>query len=264
MSSLSLLFVPRNRKVEFEVEIIIHELTDVPLVTGLYYVKWKLRNSERPQGMTERVIIKDHRVFWNYRLHNTTQLVIGKDGFLMPCELRLTIKQELSGGREINNIGKLSLNISEYVGLNATNRKYLLQDSKINSTLKLTVNMKQTFGDVVFKVPALKRTQIFGGLTGIILEQTERQDDERSSLGLRPDFGHHYKAFSRSTTSLKSAYYAQSTHITPITSSLVANSFLQKVGEKSATDVVEEIFMGTLIMHEDDDYEGSFIHSDSD
>lgn len=58
MSSLSLLFIPRNRKVEFEIEVIIHELTNVPLVTGLYYVKWKLKNSEMPQGLTDRLICK--------------------------------------------------------------------------------------------------------------------------------------------------------------------------------------------------------------
>ncbi|RHZ44755.1 hypothetical protein Glove_709g20 [Diversispora epigaea] len=252
MSSLSLLFIPRNRKVEFEIEVIIHDLTNIPLVTGLYYVKWKLKNSEKPQSSTERSPIKDHSVFWNYKLRNTIQLVIGKDGYLMPCELRLTIKQELSGVKEINNIGRLSLNISEYVGSNSMTRRYLLQDSKINSTLKLTINTKQTFGDVVFKVPLLKKTQIFGGLAGIISEQTERQDDERSTRRLRPNFGNHYTARSRSTISLRSAYYTHSTHVTPITSSLMANSFLRKVNDKSPTDVIEEIFMGTSELNEDD------------
>ena len=54
MDSLSLLLVPRNRKVEFEVEVLIQELANVPLVTGLYYVKWRLQNGEKPNGMTSR------------------------------------------------------------------------------------------------------------------------------------------------------------------------------------------------------------------
>ncbi|UZO15052.1 uncharacterized protein OCT59_006489 [Rhizophagus irregularis] len=144
MDSLSLLLVPKNRKVEFEVEVFIQELANVPLVTGLYYVKLKLKNGEKSNSMTSRAPIKDHSIFWNYKLENFVQIVIGKDGVLMPCELNLKIKQELNGGKEINNIGKLSLNLSEYVGLNAMTRRYLLQDSKINSTLKLTINMKQT------------------------------------------------------------------------------------------------------------------------
>ncbi|PKK77008.1 hypothetical protein RhiirC2_653709 [Rhizophagus irregularis] len=137
MDSLSLLLVPKNRKVEFEVEVFIQELANVPLVTGLYYVKLKLKNGEKSNSMTSRAPIKDHSIFWNYKLENFVQIVIGKDGVLMPCELNLKIKKELNGGKEINNIGKLSLNLSEYVGLNAMTRRYLLQDSKINSTLKV-------------------------------------------------------------------------------------------------------------------------------
>ncbi|RIB15778.1 N-terminal C2 in EEIG1 and EHBP1 proteins-domain-containing protein [Gigaspora rosea] len=181
MSSFSRFFIPRSRKVDFDIEIIIHELANIPSIAGLYYVKWKLQNGNKRRDVTRRVEIKNHSVIWDYKLLNSTKLIIGKDGYLMPCELRLSVKQELNGGKEINSIGKLSLNISEYVGLSTVTRRYLLQDSKINSTLKLTINMKQTFGDVVYKVPVLKKTQIFGGLAGIISEQTE-QDDERSSI----------------------------------------------------------------------------------
>jgi hypothetical protein len=54
MDSLSLLLVPKNRKVEFEVEVFIQELANVPLVTGLYYVKLKLKNGEKSNSMTSR------------------------------------------------------------------------------------------------------------------------------------------------------------------------------------------------------------------
>ncbi|CAG8675622.1 14486_t:CDS:2, partial [Ambispora leptoticha] len=114
--SLTNIFVPRNRKVDFTVDILIEDLANVPLVTGLFYVKWKLKNAEKTSGSTERAFIKDYSVFWNYNISNTIQLVVGKDGYLMPCELWLTIKQELKGGKEINIIGSLSLNLSEYVG----------------------------------------------------------------------------------------------------------------------------------------------------
>ncbi|CAG8713466.1 25013_t:CDS:2 [Dentiscutata erythropus] len=249
MSSLSQLFIPRNRKVEFDVEFIIHELTNIPAISGLYYVKWRLKNGNKRRDVTRRVEIKDHSVIWDYKLQNSTKLIIGKDGFLMPCELRLT---ELNGGKEINNVGKLSLNISEYVGLNTVTRRYLLQDSKINSTLKLTINMKQTFGDVVYKVPVLKKTQIFGGLAGIISEQAE-QDDDRSIRGLSPNFGSHYMDRSRSLTSLRSEY--QSTQAAPVVPSMVTNSIVTRVGRignKSHTDVVEEIFMGTTVFDDED------------
>ncbi|CAG8545359.1 945_t:CDS:2 [Funneliformis caledonium] len=251
MSSLSLFFVPRNKKVHFEIDILIQELINVPLVSGSYYIKWKLKNGERTNSMTERAPIKHRSIAWNYKLQNSVQIIIGKDGVLMPCELSIKVKQELNGGKEVNNIGKLLLNLSEYVGLNSVTQRYLLQDSKINSTLKLTINMKQTSGKVGFKVPSIKKPQIFGGIAGIITERTERQDDTRSLRGLRPNFGQHCMARSRSNTSLRSAYYSQANQTTPTTSSLVANSFLRKVGGESSTDVVEDIFMGTAIVRVD-------------
>ncbi|CAG8847133.1 31121_t:CDS:1, partial [Racocetra persica] len=53
MSSLSFLLTPRSRKVEFDVEIIIHELTNIPSVSGLYYVKWRLKNGNKRHDVTQ-------------------------------------------------------------------------------------------------------------------------------------------------------------------------------------------------------------------
>ncbi|CAG8487132.1 8080_t:CDS:2 [Ambispora gerdemannii] len=255
--SLSHIFVPRNRKVDFTVDISIEDLANVPLVTGLFYVKWKLQHAEKSSGSTERAFIKDYSVFWNHNLSNKIQLVVGSDGYLMPCEFRLTIKQELKGGKEINTIGSLSLNLSEYVDSGKMTRRYLLQKSKINSTIKLSIETKHTtFGDVEYKVPQLKKTQIFGGITGIITERKELQDDERSKRAFknRSNFGPHYLAKSRSTTSLRSSDYAQSPLFSPIvTSSLAENSFLRDAGERSPTDVVEDIFANIYVHAPDDD-----------
>ncbi|CAJ0842616.1 9985_t:CDS:2 [Entrophospora sp. SA101] len=193
--TLSLLFIPRNRKVDFDVEIIIEELLNVPLISGLYYVKWKLKHGSKSNKMTHRAPVKDHSVRWQYKLQDRVQLVIGKDNFLLPCALSLSIKQELNGGKEINNIGRLKINLSEYVG------------------------------------PSLKKTQIYSGLTGIISDR-DVEDDEVSIVGLSFNFEEHYLVKSRSTSSLRSAYYAQANHTTPITSSLAANNFLLSVHER--------------------------------
>lgn len=54
--SLSSFVIPRNRKVQFELEILIEELANVPLVAGLYYIKWKLKNGKKTNGITERYV----------------------------------------------------------------------------------------------------------------------------------------------------------------------------------------------------------------
>ncbi|CAG8602126.1 7588_t:CDS:2 [Paraglomus occultum] len=251
MSSLSLLFLPRSRKVEFYVDITVHELVNVPLVTGNYYVKWRLQHGEKKSGSSKRAqhSVRDHSVVWNYQFETIVQLVIGRDGYLMPCELKLSIKQELNGGKEVNNVGILTLNLAEYVGCNKLERRYLLQDSKINSNLKLNITMKQKHtGDVAYKVPPLKKAHIFGGITGIISERKELQDDERSILGYRSMsvLAPHRMSRSRSTPSLRSSYLAQESR-----TSSPAVSRLRDMEDLSAVDVIEEIFMGNAIIDDE-------------
>ena len=47
-------------------------------------------------------------------------------------------------------------------------RRYLLQDSKINSTLKIGIRMIQTEGDMNFTAPPLKTSMVVGGIAGVL------------------------------------------------------------------------------------------------
>lgn len=84
-----------------------------------------------------RAPITDHNVVWNQSTTTTVHLIVGKDNILTPCELKLEIVQELNGGKDTHTIGTLMLNLSEYVGSGTTTRRYLLDDCKFNSTLKV-------------------------------------------------------------------------------------------------------------------------------
>lgn len=48
------LFISKNRKINFELSLIIRDLVNVPLVSGYYYVNWKLKNASHTTGTTER------------------------------------------------------------------------------------------------------------------------------------------------------------------------------------------------------------------
>lgn len=54
MTRFTNLFVSKNRKVNFELSIIIRDLVNIPLVSGYYYVNWKLKNASHTSGTTER------------------------------------------------------------------------------------------------------------------------------------------------------------------------------------------------------------------
>ena len=81
-------------------------------------------------------------------------------------------------------LGHVSLNLAEYVeisdqdGEDGITRRYLMQESKINSTLKIGISMKQLDGERSFIAPPLKTAPVFGGITGI-MDFEQREDDLR-------------------------------------------------------------------------------------
>lgn len=105
-----------------------------------------------------------------------------KQNMLQECLIQFEVVQEYNPnarGEKIT-LGHVSLNLSEYVelqdqdGEDGVTRRYLMQESKINSTLKIGISMKQLDGERNFIAPALKTALVFSGITGIMdLEQTE-------------------------------------------------------------------------------------------
>lgn len=138
-------------------------------------------------------MIRDHRVEYNYEKKTQVRLSVGKDGMLQECSVNFEILQEYSaGGRgERIKLGEVKLNLAEYVeasenpaspsspggGANVTGegntedgvvRRYLMQGSKINSTLKVSILMLHTSGPRDYYAPPLKTAPVFGGIAGII------------------------------------------------------------------------------------------------
>jgi hypothetical protein len=56
-------------------------------------------------------------------------------------------------------------------------RRYLIQDSKINSTLKIGILMVQVDGERNFVAPPLKTAPVFGGIAGIMPGEPVEADD---------------------------------------------------------------------------------------
>lgn len=188
---MSSAFVSKSRKVRFNLILRIIDLNNVPLVSGTSFIKWHLPSSTAAEhrGRTPQSAIKDHRVLYEYSKTLPVRLTVGKDGMLQECMVDLEVLQEYSaGGRpERISLGQIKLNLAEYVdardvsqnpGLGTTNRdfdgepgvvrRYLMQESKINSTLKLGISMRHVEGTKDYYAPPLKTAPVFGGIAGII------------------------------------------------------------------------------------------------
>lgn len=185
-------FVPKNRRPKFDLHLRIIDLNNVPLASGSSFIKWHLSHSTAAdhRGRTDNCPVRDHKVVYNYDVLLPVRLTVDKNGMLQESWIEFEVVQEYgagSGRGDRITLGHVKLNLAEYVEASelaaapgeesGVKRRYLMQDSKINSTLNLGIYMKQTEGDKNYIAPALKTAQVFSGIAGIMAgEQAELEE----------------------------------------------------------------------------------------
>ena len=159
-------------------------------------MKWHLSHSTAAEqrGRTDNCQVKDHKVTYDYEAVLPVRLTVDKNGMLQECGIEFEVVQEYGTGKgERITLGTVKLNLAEYVEQSematapgedpGVTRRYLMQDSKINSTLKIGIYMRQTEGDKNFIAPALRTAQVFSGIAGIMAgEQAELEDQGGKSI----------------------------------------------------------------------------------
>ncbi|KAJ5678188.1 uncharacterized protein N7477_003821 [Penicillium maclennaniae] len=170
-------FVPKNRRPRFELVLRISDINNVPLGNGTAWVRWRLPSSSaisEHQGHTEKATLSDHRAYWNYEKALQVRLTIDRSSMLQECEIVFEVIQEFhsSPTNEKITLGKIKLNLAEYVDKveedEGVVRRYLLLDSKVNSTVKIGIAMRQLDGDRNFTTPPLKSATVFGGIARVV------------------------------------------------------------------------------------------------
>ncbi|KAL2210318.1 hypothetical protein CC79DRAFT_492656 [Sarocladium strictum] len=203
--------VGKARKPRFDLHLKIYDLNNVPLVSGNSFVKWHLAHSMHAEhrGRTHKCPIANHKVDYSFSKHvSSIRITIDKNNSLTECPLELEVVQEFAHTDKIT-LGHVKLNLSEYVeesenllkdiaspgrgrsgsfGVSPAAaakaldgdvqdgiiRRYLMQDSKVNSTLKIGILLVQKDGDRNFSAPPLRTAPVFGGIAGFTAgEQVE-------------------------------------------------------------------------------------------
>ncbi|KEQ73372.1 hypothetical protein M436DRAFT_46564 [Aureobasidium namibiae CBS 147.97] len=239
LSASTLTFaVPKARRPRFDFNLNIFDLNNVPLVSGTCFVKWHLPSSSAAEhrGRTNKCNIKDHKVVFDYEKQTSVRLVIGKDHMLQELYIHLEIIQEYSsaGKGERITLGNIKLNLAEYVDTNdhahqdeeGVTRRYLMQDSKINSTLKVSLHLKHLEGDRSYYAPPLRTAPVFGGITGIMSQEVAEVAEEGSNI---PSLSNK----SRENGELQDMYRRT-----------LAASWVAQPGELRADDCIKDIFAG--------------------
>ncbi|KFY88219.1 hypothetical protein V500_06501 [Pseudogymnoascus sp. VKM F-4518 (FW-2643)] len=175
--------VNKSRKPKFELILQIIDLNNVPLVAGQSYVKWHLPMSTAAEhrGTTSKAPIKEHKVTWDYERSLVVRLSMDKTNQLQECFIEFEVIQDYNGGArgEKITIGRVRLNLAEYADIHDEEgqimvRRYLMQDSKINSTVKIGLGMSQVDGDRNFIAPPLRTAAVFEGFTGVMAVEQEK------------------------------------------------------------------------------------------
>jgi hypothetical protein len=218
----------KSSRPKLKLRLQIHELSSIPLVTGQVFVKWHILHSSSGEcrGKTDRAPIHDHKAGWSEYLRECTFKVgIGKSGCLQERVLIMEVWVEMISGRERVRIGIVSVNLSEYASVKSETRRYLLQESKMNSTVKVTIKVEHVDGSREYTTPPLKKAQMFHGITNLL---AENKDLPQISRGIEQ---HNIKQTMRSPTQ---EMYRRT----------FAAQWRVQAGELAPRDVVEDIFKG--------------------
>ncbi|KAK4864482.1 hypothetical protein LT330_009745 [Penicillium expansum] len=229
-------FVPKNRRPRFELVLRIIDINNVPLGNSVAFVRWRLPSSSSAehQGHTEKAILSDHRAYWGYEKCLQVRLTIDRTSILQECELNFEVIQEYTSSpmSEKGVLGKIKLNLAEYVDKSDEDegiiRRYLMHESKVNSTVKIGIAMRQLEGDRNFTTPHLKSATVFGGIAGVV---------QSSEMPVNADeFGHlpSIDTKSREIADMQDMYRRT-----------LAASWSSRACDLPADQLVEELFAGS-------------------
>lgn len=145
----------------FLVHLTVHQLDSIPSLHRLLYVHWRARRATPSEGRTRSLAIEPGNVVvWN----SATQFLITipseptDASVLQPSPLTLQLRSERRSRwlatASYANEGAVHVDLSEVAALGFVSRNFLLQDSLLNTTLKLSIRVVHQSGDRIFRTQA--------------------------------------------------------------------------------------------------------------
>ncbi|KAJ3528085.1 hypothetical protein NMY22_g9543 [Coprinellus aureogranulatus] len=92
---------------------------------------------------------------------------------LQPSPLKLVVMQRVvpddpSSVPQNPRLGAVFINLAEYVGKGKVERRFLLKESRVNATLKLSIEVNYLSGYQGYIAPPLPKAEILGGIEGFL------------------------------------------------------------------------------------------------
>ncbi|KAF9011636.1 hypothetical protein BDZ89DRAFT_1077576 [Hymenopellis radicata] len=152
-----------------------------PIRGGFFFFFSSSSSTPRPtpaRGQTVFLPLREHSVAWSQSLSFHLKIPLSRDrenpDSLLPSPAKFVVTQRVVAGDpdapRNPRLGAVYLNLAEYAGptVGEVTRRYLLRDSKTNTTLKLTILLTRVGGEKHFVAPPLPKGEILNGLTGLL------------------------------------------------------------------------------------------------
>lgn len=192
-----------REKVCFKVSGVIESLNDCPK-RGYIFIKWKLidspssrsaksqvsgsrvRKKSPGSGTTPLMLVQENSVVWNHPFElNCEVLIDASTGYITDCYVKFSVIIEKSEG--YSKLGFIHVNMIDFLEERSVvdgpgkSKKFLLESSSLNSTLKISFTVSQTCGSPFFKIqprPGVSsRSSLNLGLRKQSIEQLEAASD---------------------------------------------------------------------------------------
>eukprot|EP00871_Galdieria_phlegrea_P002333 jgi/Galph1/30/GphlegSOOS_G4847.1 len=142
---------------EFQVTLLLEELRQFPLSHGIIFAKWKVPPAlaEPHFGFTKKVQVVRNSVTWNDTFSFVLRLgATGERGEeLRSTILRISVREEKTTGLGHVRHGIVEFDIAKFAGLPTVQKSFLLQESRTNAVLNISITLRQLSGDPTFKRP---------------------------------------------------------------------------------------------------------------
>ncbi|XP_050434622.1 protein FAM102A isoform X2 [Adelges cooleyi] len=158
-------FMVKKKRYKFTVNLCLEDLTAVPFVNAVLFAKVRLLDGGNFSDTSSREEVRDHTVRWGAQFEFVCKMSANAStGILDPCNIRISVRKELKGGRSYQKLGFTDVNLAELAGAGLSSRRCLLEGydtrhhRQDNSMLRITVSMNMLSGDILFKAPTSSTT----------------------------------------------------------------------------------------------------------
>lgn len=165
-------FLSQTKSSEFKLTLEVIELQHIPLLNAKLKLNWKIKHAistddhVNNKGSTNYFALKDFKIKFNTIISSTISIPHHHHDQLIPSPLNLIINQQfinpLENKSQDTGLGSLILDLSQFINHNNTTitRRFLLNNSKTNATLKLAIKLEWIGGEPHYIPPPLGTGQL--------------------------------------------------------------------------------------------------------